>query len=47
MWWERVVKKQMRELLTGEGTMRRKEDISLENFYHAYIWFTTAPTTPP
>jgi hypothetical protein len=38
MWWERVVKNQIRKLLTSEGARRRKDDIVLENFYHACLY---------
>jgi hypothetical protein len=37
MWWEKVVKNQIRKLLTSEGARRRKDDIALENFYHACL----------
>jgi hypothetical protein len=37
MWWERVVKNQIRKLLTSEGS-RRRDDVSLENFYHACLY---------
>jgi hypothetical protein len=37
MWWERVVKNQIRKLLTSEGARRRRDDIVLENFYHACL----------
>jgi hypothetical protein len=38
MWWKRVVKNQIRKLLTSEGTRGRKDDIAPENFYHACLY---------
>jgi hypothetical protein len=38
MWWERVVKNQIHKLLTSEGASGRKDDMALENFYHACLY---------
>jgi hypothetical protein len=38
MWWERMVKNQLRKLLTSEGSKRRRDDISLEIFYYACLY---------
>ena len=38
VWWERVAKKQLRQLFTCEGTERRREEKNLENFYHACLY---------
>jgi hypothetical protein len=38
MWWERVVKNQIRKLLTSEGARRSKDDIVQENFHHAFLY---------
>jgi hypothetical protein len=43
MWWERVVKNQIRKLLTSEGARRRREDIALENFYCACLYDLIRP----
>ena len=33
-----VVKNQIHKLLTSEGSMRRRDDIAPENFYHACLY---------
>jgi len=38
MWWERVAKTQIRKLFIIEGTERRMDDNTLENFYHACLY---------
>jgi hypothetical protein len=38
MWWERVVKKQIRLLFIRESTEARRDAREMENFYHAYLY---------
>jgi hypothetical protein len=46
MWWERVIKNQMRKLLNSERAMRRRDEIALENFYHACLYDLLRPPPP-
>jgi hypothetical protein len=38
IWWERVAKNQLRNLLITEGAMRRRDDLALRNFYHGALY---------
>jgi hypothetical protein len=37
MWWERYVKHMLRQTFTWEGTMRRRDRRTMENFYYEVI----------
>jgi len=37
MWWERHVKRMLRQTFTWEGTMRRRDRRTMENFYYELI----------
>ena len=38
MWWERYVKRMLRQIFTWEGAARRRDRRSLENFYYEAIY---------
>jgi hypothetical protein len=38
IWWERVAKNQLLIILNTEGAMRRRDELALENFYHAALY---------
>jgi hypothetical protein len=38
MWWERVAKMRMKELFIQEGTVKRREETQMENFYYACLY---------
>ena len=38
MWWERYVKRMLRQTFTWEGAARRRDRLSLENFYYEAIY---------
>jgi hypothetical protein len=46
MWWERLLKKQIRLLFIRVGTEARRDARKMENFYHACLYdITNARTT--
>jgi len=38
MWWERVAKMHIKRLFICEGTVKRREETQMENFYYAYLY---------
>jgi len=38
LWWERVVKINIRKLFIGEGTEKRRVETQMENFYYACLY---------
>jgi len=47
MWWERVAKNQIQELLIGESAMRRRDNLALGEFYHASLYELLQGPSPP
>ena len=38
MWWERVAKMRIKKLFIREGTVKRREETQMENFYYACLY---------
>jgi hypothetical protein len=46
IWWERFVKRKIRHLFLSEGTERRWEETTMENFYHVCLYDILQDTNP-
>lgn len=46
MWWERFVKRKIRHPFVSEGTERRREETTMEIFYHACLYDVLQDTKP-
>jgi len=38
MWWERVAKLRIKKFFIREGTVKRREETQMENFYYACLY---------
>ena len=38
MWWERVAKAQINKLFIREGTVKRRDETQMQNFYYACLY---------
>jgi len=38
MWWERVAKVYIKKLFIHEGTVKRREETHMENFYYSCLY---------